>query len=144
MKNIKLIVLLLIFGLVLIETKTHFTQTIVSKYVVKNYYYYFVCENLPDYKKVKDTVNKNKSIVNELIVTASKPYFKTLVKPVWDGNSITGGKEFLISFDIRENKYCPGKADILISYPGEQDRKVIEGYLDNNEFFDIPVRFDNN
>lgn len=136
--------LLALIAIFMLAFNSTATRRIIDDKLFDNYNHYLSCERLPSIKEVEEVVNTHKEEINKMVREASSNFHNTPVTPKWSGHSVIDPNLSYVSFNWGEVQTCQGKADILITYPNHNTRKIIEMYLKNNTFYGIPIRMLNN
>jgi hypothetical protein len=108
--------------LLLIETKNHGLSHLYDDVLYDNYSHYLPCDQLPTVAEVEAAMAEHTDVIAR-------------IEQISPSNVVIALSEY--------GDTCPGKADILIHYPGHQSRLEIEEILGGKTFFGIPCRFQN-
>ncbi len=115
-----LVLTVCLISIVLFETQTRFFSHWIDDVIYDNKNHYLSCEALPTESAVRETLDSHQDIIREI----------EQVNP--DAVKI-----------IIDDFTCPGKADLVIYYPSNENRQAIEQILQSDTFFGIPYRLIN-
>lgn len=101
--------------------KSNIPQRVLDYHVYDSRNHYLPCRKLPSESEVRAVVQAQQKLIQQI----------EQVNP--DGSNVY----------VVQNAECPEKADILIDYPGHQNRLEIEKLIDGDTFHGVPYRLQN-
>ncbi len=122
MKKLKLVIFLFVclVVIVVVENQTKILHHLYNNILYDNQNHYLPCSKLPTEAFVNEVLSSHQDTVEAILE----------VNP---GN---------VGIDI-DTITCPGKADLIIWYASHQNRLAIQKIVANNDFYGVPVSFQN-
>ena len=114
------VILTACLSLFVVESQTRLLHRLYANHILDNREHFLPCDRLPTASEVSRIVESHSDAVER-------------IKEVDPG---------LVDVDI-DTWTCPGKADIVISYPSHRDRVAIERIIGGDTFFGVPYRLYN-
>jgi hypothetical protein len=111
------VVLTACLSLFAVETQTRLLQRLYTNHILDNREHFLPCDRLPAASEASRIVESHQDAVGR--IEEVNPGLVEVAVDTWT---------------------CPGKADIVISYPSHRDRVAIERIIDGDTFFGVPYR----
>lgn len=111
----------ILFVALAVSIQTNAVQRVLDYHLYDSKNHYLPCRKLPTEAEVRAVVKAQQQLIQQI----------EQVNP--DGQNIW----------VEQKPECPEKADILIDYPGHQNRLEIEKLIDGDTFHGVPYRLRN-